>query len=247
MNKYQRGKIYKLISNQTDKVYYGSTIEDKLTKRLGGHRGKYRRWLNGKGEYVSSFEIVKYDDCRIILVENSPCNTKYELTAREQYHIDNNECCNKLKAHTGLTRTEYTKKWYEENREIVLNKQSFFYKQNKDAVIKYQKQYHDMHKDKVKERMRNYYEQHKHDICDRARQYREENKEKIIQSNKQYREKHKSNIQESDKRYREANKEVLKQKQIINYHCACGSVITRKGGLQEHFRSNKHQAYVFNH
>ena len=33
-NKYQRGKIYKLISNQTNLVYYGSTIENTLTNRL---------------------------------------------------------------------------------------------------------------------------------------------------------------------------------------------------------------------
>jgi hypothetical protein len=30
-NKYQRGKIYKLVSSQTDKIYIGSTIQ-KLRK-----------------------------------------------------------------------------------------------------------------------------------------------------------------------------------------------------------------------
>ena len=30
-NKHQRGNIYKLILNQTNDIYYGSTIEDKLT------------------------------------------------------------------------------------------------------------------------------------------------------------------------------------------------------------------------
>ena len=75
-NKYQRGKVYKLISNQTDAVYYGSTIEDTLTNRLSGHRRGYKCWLNGKHYYyVTSFEILKYEDCKIILVESYPCNT----------------------------------------------------------------------------------------------------------------------------------------------------------------------------
>ena len=40
-NKYQRSKIYKLISIETNDVYYGSTIEDKLTNRLSGYRKNY--------------------------------------------------------------------------------------------------------------------------------------------------------------------------------------------------------------
>ena len=94
-NKYQRRKIYKIISNETHLVYYGSTIENTLTNRLSGHRTSYKKWLVGKDGYVTSFEIVKYEDCKIILVESFPCNTKDELTSREQYYIDTNTCVNK--------------------------------------------------------------------------------------------------------------------------------------------------------
>ena len=41
-NRYQRGKIYRLISNQTEGVYYGSTTEDKLTNRLAKHGTAYK-------------------------------------------------------------------------------------------------------------------------------------------------------------------------------------------------------------
>ena len=41
-NKYQRGKIYKLISNQTTEVYYGYCIEPQLTNRLSKHRAIIR-------------------------------------------------------------------------------------------------------------------------------------------------------------------------------------------------------------
>ena len=98
-NKYQRGKIYKLISNQKNSVYYGSTIENKLSNILCGHRSHYKDWIKNKFHYISSFEIVKYEDAKIILVENYPCSTKYELVAREQFYIDNNDCINKRKSY----------------------------------------------------------------------------------------------------------------------------------------------------
>ena len=94
-NKYMGGKIYKLISNETNQIYYGSTVQKCLTNRLALHRSAYERWLAGKTGYVTSFELVKFPDCKIVLVENFPCNTKYELTAREQVFIDKNECVNK--------------------------------------------------------------------------------------------------------------------------------------------------------
>ena len=55
-NKYKRGKIYKIISNETSDVYYGSTVEPYLTNRLAGHTRSYRSWLTGKDHCVSSFD-----------------------------------------------------------------------------------------------------------------------------------------------------------------------------------------------
>ncbi len=59
----------------------------KLTKRLGGHRTNYKKWLDGKFSYMTSFEIMKYPDAKIILVESFPCSTKYELIGREQFFL----------------------------------------------------------------------------------------------------------------------------------------------------------------
>ena len=126
-NKYQRGKIYKIISNQTNDIYYGSTIEDRLTNRLSGHRKNYRQWLSENFRYMTSFEIVKFEDAKIILVETFPCKTKYELLAREQFYIDNNDCINKQRALRTESRSVYDKEYYEEN---------------KDKIFEYRKQYH---------------------------------------------------------------------------------------------------------
>jgi len=141
-NKYQRGKIYKIISNQTDLVYYGSTIEEVLTNRLSGHRQQYKSWLNGKHDYVTSFEIVKYQDCKIILVESYPCKTVYELTAREQYYIDNNTCVNKNKANTGLNRKDYIKQYQIEHMDELKEKNKEYYNDHIDEIKEYKKYYY---------------------------------------------------------------------------------------------------------
>ncbi|ARF12390.1 hypothetical protein Klosneuvirus_5_60 [Klosneuvirus KNV1] len=88
MTSYQHGKIYKITSDETEQIYIGSTIQP-LHKRLIQHRNKYKRYKNGTYHYLSSFEIVNYDDAVIILIENYPCNTKEELFIREQYWKDN--------------------------------------------------------------------------------------------------------------------------------------------------------------
>ena len=189
-NKYQRGKIYKIISNQTNDVYYGSTVEQRITNRLSGHRQNYKRWLTEKYPYVTSFEIIKFEDAKIILVENFPCNTRYELLAREQHYIDNNECVNKHNAYTGLTRLEYCKQYYVNNIEkIKQNTKHYRYehieeikqyrKDNKDIISKQRKQYNEKNKDVISERKKQYNEKNKIKNNEKCRQYHETNKSKL--------------------------------------------------------------------
>ena len=86
MNKYENGKIYKIVSKQTPYIYIGSTHQP-ITNRLSGHKSQYKLWKNGKCAYLTSFKIVQYDDVEIILIENYPCNNKEELEIREKYYI----------------------------------------------------------------------------------------------------------------------------------------------------------------
>ena len=82
-SRYAHAKIYKLVSNQTDKIYFGSSC-NLLRIRLAQHKSSYKQWLAGKRRYVTSFEIAKYDDCNIILVEEISYQTKEQLSARER-------------------------------------------------------------------------------------------------------------------------------------------------------------------
>ena len=106
--------IYVIRSHKTDNVYYGST-EQTLTMRLGNHRRKYTAYLNKTQHYYTAFELMKYDDAYIELVE-----TCKNLKERESFYIRNNDCVNKLIP--DRKTKEYRHHNYQQNRdEILLN------------------------------------------------------------------------------------------------------------------------------
>jgi hypothetical protein len=79
---YQNGKIYCIRSFQTDLIYIGSTTQ-LLSKRFSLHKRNYNCWKNNKANYITSFELLKYDDCYIELLEDYSCNSNNELQRRE--------------------------------------------------------------------------------------------------------------------------------------------------------------------
>ncbi len=79
MNPYINGKIYAIMSNQTDKIYIGSTIQP-LYKRFGQHKG----YNSG----CTSREITKYDDTYIQIIRVYPCNSRSDLELMEKYYIE---------------------------------------------------------------------------------------------------------------------------------------------------------------
>lgn len=94
MTDYTKSKIYKLVSDQTPDVFYGSTVSD-LRICLNHHRSKYDRFLRGDNGYSPSFKLAKHDDFHIELVESYICYSSRELKERLQYHINKNKCVNK--------------------------------------------------------------------------------------------------------------------------------------------------------
>ena len=98
------GKIYSIRSHQTDLIYIGSTCETRLSARLSKHKWNYKAYLK-EGRYYTSFEILKYADAYIELIEEVKEKTKDELQRLEGEHIrNNNYCVNKNIA--GRTRKE---------------------------------------------------------------------------------------------------------------------------------------------
>jgi hypothetical protein len=130
---FNKAKIYKIVSYQTDKIYIGSTTS-RLSKRLSEHISCYKSYLKGKYSYVTSYEVVKFEDCDIILLESVECNSKDELHARERYWIECSDCVNK---HIP-TRTK--KQYNIDNKDKVADNKKQYYVDNKDKLLDHMKQ-----------------------------------------------------------------------------------------------------------
>ena len=77
-SRYKNGKIYKLVCDATPIVYYGSTIIS-LSNRLSNHKSN---------KDCCSRELFDAGNVSIELIEQYPCNNKYELWARERIYIE---------------------------------------------------------------------------------------------------------------------------------------------------------------
>jgi len=154
MSKYKNSKVYRIISDSNpDLVYYGSTY-CKLSNRLSKHKNNYKRYLKEKSHYVTSFDLIKLDDCKIILVEKYPCTDKEELRMRERFYIENNQCVNKVIP--GRTKKEY----YKDNRENIEENSKIYYENNREKISKRCKKYYENNKEKCEE----YYKQYRENI-----------------------------------------------------------------------------------
>jgi len=176
MPNYQNGKIYTIRSHQTDKVYVGSTTQ-ALSVRMGGHRADFKSYNKGVGNYVTSFELLKYDDAYIELIELYPCNSKVELDRGEGVYIRQMDCVNKRIA--GRTSVEY----YQDNKEQLKE----YYQQNKEQISDRHKQYYQDNREQISDRHKQYYQDNREQINDRQKQYYQDNREQIKeQRNKKF-------------------------------------------------------------
>ena len=124
--KRQTGYIYSIRSYQTELIYIGSTF-GTLRQRLFQHKRDFKKFNLQKSRYVSSYEIVKYDDAYVELVETYENVNKMELHRFEGEHIRKIKCVNKQIS--GQTRKEYyinnkdkIKEYYEIYKNIILEK-----------------------------------------------------------------------------------------------------------------------------
>jgi hypothetical protein len=150
MVNYQLGKIYKIVGDGN--VYIGSTCEKLLSKRLGGHVAYFKRFLNGKTNYYSSYECLKNNNYYIELLETCPCNSKDELHVRERFWIEQLDCVNKCvpirtdEEHIEINKI-YMKKYHEKNRD----NDKLYREKNREKNSEQGKLYREKNKDKISE------------------------------------------------------------------------------------------------
>jgi hypothetical protein len=143
INKYNNSKIYRIVSNVSDDVYYGSTTEPTIARRLAKHVGNYKCYLNGKSNFTTSFKILETNDYDIILVENVNCETKEQLHQRERFYIENNNCVNKFIPN----RTD--KQYRFDNKDSIKETKKQYYNENLDSIKNKIEQYQQDNKEKI--------------------------------------------------------------------------------------------------
>jgi len=173
MPDYQKGRIYKLWSPQgtEEEVYYGSTT-DELRKRKNSHKLK-------KNNCSSKILFEKYDDVRIELIEEYPCNNRAELEKKEGEYIRNNKCLNKIIV--GRTLEEY----YQDNKEYIRKIHKNYRENNKEYIKKINENYRENNKEQLTEKNKKYYENNKEKMNEKHKDWVNNNKEYIIEKRKE--------------------------------------------------------------
>ncbi len=104
------GRIYKITSPNTEKVYVGSTTQT-LNRRFQHHKSEYKTYIDGKTTtHMRSFDIIENGEAKITLIYEGIFCTKAELFRLEGEIMQRTKnCCNKTIA--GRTQQEYDIKY----------------------------------------------------------------------------------------------------------------------------------------
>jgi len=133
------GKIYRIWSPNTDKVYIGSTCRD-IRRRFTSHNVHRKRWMQGKcTNTCTSFEILAHGDAKIEIIEEDEFLDKQHMLEREKYWINKLNTVNKF---SPMRTYEERRRYNNENK-----KKNY----NTETVRRYNRTYKINNKEKVKE------------------------------------------------------------------------------------------------
>jgi hypothetical protein len=138
---YSKTCIYKLVhfdDLNDENIYIGHTTN--YNERFYNHR---RNTIN-KEDYMhtSNYKVYRFirenggwDNWRMKIIEEYPCKDELEASARERYWIK------ELKATLNMREPcRTTREYYQDNREIILEKNKEYRKNNKEKIAEQQKQ-----------------------------------------------------------------------------------------------------------
>ena len=144
---YKNGKIYTIRCHSDPSLVYVGSTASTLTRRMSNHRSHRSLWLQGKKNFITSLEILKYDDCYIELYEHYPCSSKIELHKREGEIIRELQCVNKIVPcrETKESQKECRKKYAEAYK--IKSKQ--YYNTNRDKILENVANYKEQNREKI--------------------------------------------------------------------------------------------------
>jgi hypothetical protein len=125
MPDYDKGKIYKIVSPNSDKIYIGSTVQP-LKDRFDSHMSN---WRNGQNRHsTTAFRIIDKGGAFIQLIEDFACKTKWELNRREGEFIREHNCVNKLVPRPAA------KEYYASIRDKELERKRIYRENNRELI-----------------------------------------------------------------------------------------------------------------
>jgi hypothetical protein len=218
MADYTSGKIYCLWCN--DEYYYIGSTKNELRYRLGKHKQDSKRHPERKVyEHINE---IGWDNVKIQLIEEFPCNNRKELCNKENEYIASMRgdvhCLNiKLAELTPEELLEQQKNYRQENRDKILDYKKKYRDENKIKIEEYNKKYKEINKDEIKEKLQEYNQKNKEKIALQTKAYREAHKEEIKEWRKKYKEENTDKIKEKSKISREKNKDKIKERGLKYY------------------------------
>ena len=208
---YNNGKIYVIRNHVNDLVYVGSTTQP-LSKRFVQHRNDMKRSPTYK--LYKAFNEMGVDNFYIELVDNSPCENKEQLRAKEGHHI---RLYNSVQnGYNGIIAGRDDITYRNENKEKIYTRAQLYREANREKEKERCKLYREKNKEILIVRSKERRETHKEQTASIGKLYREANKEKIAEKDKQYFQLNKEKIYERQRQWREDKKKMkADQKQML--------------------------------
>ena len=169
MPDYSKGKIYRIVCNQTNEQYIGSTTQT-LAQRLTTHKSTH-----SISRPSSSQQIIERGNYAIVLIDECPCENKNQFERRERYFIETMDCINKV------IPTRTIKEYYEANKEQISEYHRAHYQANREQLAEKQHTYREANKEQISEYHRAHYQSNKERLLEQYREYYRANKEKIAE------------------------------------------------------------------
>ena len=180
------GRVYKIVHNQSDLVYIGSTL-NQLKYRWRDHKNSYKKWPNSRTkcaiyEYFDEYGIENFI---CVLIKEYEVEDRAHLRAYEQLWINKLRCVNKQCAFQPIPLKEYKKQYYKNNQQKLKEISKQYYNDNKQKLSEYKKQYRKDNQQKLKEKNKQYYKDNQQQILERVKQYQRDNQQKISEKKKE--------------------------------------------------------------
>jgi len=195
MPDYSKGKLYKICSDIDEHFYIGSTC-DSLSGRMKSHRYSCNTKNANNKVYKYIRENGGFDNWKIILIRECPCENKEQLLKHEddevRKYIKTNLCLN--------------------TNNVVLDVE-----EHKQSISEYHKQYRIDNADKLKQQRKEYKEANKDIIKQNGIEYREKNNEIIKEKKRLAYHANKERINAERKLKYEANKDEILRKKREKY------------------------------